>query len=184
MVAVACWLALMTAVLAIPYLTNSPTLAEDVTRASVRPALLYYAIALTLLLRLKSDDWTTTTPVGRLARCCWTLAWAAYVIHVAIALGFFHHGSHADAIQHTEERSGFGEGIYVSHLFTLVWTCDVAWWWLRPGAYAVRPHWIGLALHGYLAFVVFNATVVFEEGAVRWAGVALFGWLAVWWWRR
>jgi hypothetical protein len=70
--------------------------------------------------------------------------------------------------------SGFGPGIYVSHLFTLLWTLDVACWWLRPHAYATRPAWIGRALHAFMAFIVFNGTVVYENGPIRWAGVAMF----------
>src|SRR5262249_19834901 len=118
---------------------------------------------------------------ARLARWLWTLAWAAYLVHVGVAFQYVHHWSHAEAVQHTRDVSGFGEGIYFSHLFTVVWSADVLSWWLWPARHASRPGWVGRALHGYMAFIVFNATVVFETGWIRWAGVVLFAGLIVLW---
>jgi hypothetical protein len=179
------WCVLLAAAVAVPLASGSSTWAEDVTRWTVRPALVYYAAAISLMLLSGPDDWAVATPRGRLARLCWTLAWAAYLIHVGVALVCFHHGSHAEAVEHTRQRSGVGEGIYVSHLFTLVWTADVVWWWCRRRGYAARPRWIDGALHGFMLFMVLNATVVFEEGLIRWAGVALAAQLpAVFWWRQ
>jgi hypothetical protein len=179
------WCVLLAAAVAVPLASDSASWAEDLTRYTVRPALVYYAAAVSLMLLSGPDDWAAVRPRGRLARLCWTLAWAAYLVHVAVALACFHHASHAEAVEHTRRRSGVGEGIYVSHLFTLVWTADVVWWWWRPRGYATRPRWIDGALHGFMLFVVLNATAVFEEGMIRWAGVALTAQLAaVWWWRR
>jgi hypothetical protein len=96
----------------------------------------------------------------------------------------YHHWSHADAVEHTEAVSGFGRGIYVSHLFTLVWTADVLSWWLQSARRALRPSWIDWLLHGFMAFVIFNATVIYETGPIRWAGLTLFTGLAgVWLYR-
>src|SRR5262249_51373718 len=120
---------------------------------------------------------------GRLARACWTLAWAAYVTHVGLAFHYYYRWSHADVVAQTERASGFGPGLYVSHLFTLAWTADVAWWWARPGGYAARPAWVGRALHGFLAFVIFCGTVVYESGPVRYAGLLLFAALGLVAWR-
>src|SRR5437667_407857 len=78
------------------------------------------------------------------------------------------------AVAHPRAVSGVGEGIYVSHLFTLLWSADVAYGWLRPDRYAGRSPWFGRLLHGFMAFVIFNATVVYETGPIRWAGVLLF----------
>lgn len=178
------WLIILVAVLLAPALSDSPTVGDDLIRNTIRLALLYYAITLTLLLRTKPLDWQKHTDKICRARTCWTLAWLSYLIHLAMAFHFAHHWSHAEAMRHTEEVSGVGEGIFVSHLFTLVWTADVAAWWLWPTWYAGRPAWVNWALHGFMLFVVFNATVVFESGWIRWAGVALFAWLAaVWLWR-
>jgi hypothetical protein len=132
------------------------------------------------MLRLQPLEWTATGR-GQLARWCWTLAWSAYLVHLAMAFHHYHHWSHADAVEHTRAVSGVGEGIYVSHLFTLLWTLDVACWWLLPGRYATRPAWIDVTLHSFMVFVIFNGTVVYEAGTIRWAGLGMFAVLAVVW---
>jgi hypothetical protein len=172
------WVALLALILALPSLTASPTAGDDLTRHTVRLALLYYAAALTLMIQLRPPEWLARSGKGRLARWCWTLAWAAFVVHLAMAFHHYHHWSHEDAVRHTREVSGVGEGIYVSHLFGLAWIADVAGWWLRPAWYARRSPWIDRALHGFMVFVVFNATIVYETGLIRWLGVAFFAWLA------
>ena len=168
------WGLLLSAVLVGPYWLHSPTLGDDLTRHMVRLALAFYAVAVTLMLCLRPADWQATTGRGQVARWCWTLALAAYLVHLAMAFHFYHHWSHADAVAHTQEVSGFGPGIWFSHLFTLVWTLDVASWWLRPARNARRSPWWDRLLHAYLAFIVFNATVVYEQGPIRWAGLLLF----------
>lgn len=173
------WLALEALLWALPTLQHSPTPGDDLTRWTVRLALGYYATATTLLLGLRRPaDWRAATDRGRLARSAWTLGWTSYLVHLATAFHFYHNWSHADAIDHTRAVSGWGEGIYISHLFTLAWTLDVVYWWLRPAGYAARPGWVDGLLHGFMAFIVFNGTVVYESGPIRWFGLALFGWLA------
>jgi hypothetical protein len=172
------WAVLLALVLAWPSLTHSPAAGEDLTRNTVRLSLLFYAAALTLMLWLGPGDRAATTGRGRLARWCWTLAWAVFVVHVGMAFHHYHHWSHADAVRRTQEMTGHGEGVYVSDLFALAWTADVAAWWLRPAWYARCSPWVGRALHAFMLFMVFNATVVFEAGPTRWGGVALFAWLA------
>jgi hypothetical protein len=168
------WLVLLAAVLSWPSLTQSPTLGEDLTRNTVRLCLLFYAAAVVLLLRLQPADWDVSTRRGRLARWLWTLSWLAYFIHLGMAFHHYHGWSHAAAVEHVRKRSNFGEGIYVSHLFTLLWSADVVWWWLWPRGHAGRSPWLGGVLHGFMLFVIFNGTVVYEDGPIRWAGVVLF----------
>lgn len=84
--AISAWLALLAAILCIPSLIHSPTLGDDPTRNTVRLTLLYYAVAASLILLLRPDEWAGLSGRARLARRCWTLAWAAYVTHVGIAL--------------------------------------------------------------------------------------------------
>jgi hypothetical protein len=175
----ALWLLLLASVL--PFLAAEADPGDTLIRHTIRLALLYYAAAVSLMLLLNPEDWSAQTPRGQLARCCWTLAWAAYVIHVAMAFHFAHHWSHALAVEHTRQRSGIGEGIYVSHLFTVLWTADVSAWWLWPARYSARSPWIGRALHAFMLFMIFNGTVVFEEGLIRWAGIGLFVGLAIVW---
>lgn len=175
------WLALMAVALVEPSLAGSADPGDAVTRNTVRVALAYYGAAAALMLMLHPGEWAAGSWRGRLARCGWTLAWAAYLVHVVLAFHHIDHWSHAAAVARTYRRTGFGEGIYVSHLFTLLWTADVAWWWLRPGGYARRPAWVQRGLHAFLFFMVFNATVVFEHGWIRWAGAALCAGLAAAW---
>jgi hypothetical protein len=158
-----------------------PPLGDDLIRNTVRVALAFYAVAVWLMLGLRPADWRAATRRGWLARWCWTLGWAAFLVHVGVAFHFAHHWSHAEAVEHVRERSGVGEGVFVSYLFTLVWTMDVAWWWLRPAGYAMRPRWIDVGLHGFMVFMVFMATVVYEDGATRWAGAVGCALLALRW---
>jgi hypothetical protein len=184
LVATLVWSLLLSVVLGLPILTSSPALGDDLIRNTIRLSLLYYAIALNLMLTLAPAEWPARTPRGRLTRGCWTLAWLAYLVHLAMAFHFYHGWSHAAAVEHVRSVSGVGEGIFVSHFFTLVWTIDVLNWWLRPDAFARRSPWIDRALHGFMLFVVFNGTVVYEEGPIRWAGAVMFiELLAAWLWR-
>jgi hypothetical protein len=146
--------------------------ADDLTRHTVRVSLVYYALACGLMLSGRE---------GRTARLCWTLALAAFLVHLWFAFVWWHGGSHAAAVEHTRVRSGVGEGIWASHLFTLLWTLDVLWWWASPASRRARPAWVGRTLHAYLAFITFNGTVVYETGLIRWAGLAMFAGLAALW---
>jgi hypothetical protein len=175
--AAATWIVVLAAIIVFPYATDSTSAGDDLTRNTVRLALGYYAVAAALMLLLRPAEWTGPGR-GRLARACWTLAWAAYLVHLAMAFHFYHHWSHGDAVRHTREVSGFGEGIYFSHLFTLLWVADVAVWWLWPKAYATRRPWIGISLHAFMTFVIFNATVVYETGPIRWAAILVYGGLS------
>src|SRR3954471_18719999 len=78
------WLLLLGLVCTAPYFTASPTRADDLTRNTVRVALVYYALALSLLLVLRPAEWAATSAKGWLARWCWTLAWAVYLVHLGM----------------------------------------------------------------------------------------------------
>jgi hypothetical protein len=177
--ATAVWLLLLMAVFSPFLIPPSADVGDTLIRNTIRLALLYYFVALNLMLYLRPIDWPARTARGRLARACWTIAWLTYLVHLTMAFHHAHHWSHTAAVEHTREVSGVGEGIYVSHFFTLVWSADVLSWWLRPDAYARRSPWIGRLLHGFMLFVVFNGTVVYEEGLIRWAGALAFVELAV-----
>jgi hypothetical protein len=168
------WAVLLGIVFLVPRWLPSPVAGEFLTRNTVRVALLFYLAAVLLMLRLDLEGWRAATPAGKAARLCWTLGLLAYLIHLAMAMHHYHGWSHADAMRHVDDVSGFGPGIFMSHLFTLLWVADAAWWWLKPESYASRSAWIGTALHVYMAFIIFNGTVVYEKGVIRWAGVLLF----------
>jgi hypothetical protein len=142
------------------------------TRLSIWLALVVYGLAGVLMFSDRRD---------RVARLAWTLAWLLFLIHVALAFHHFHHWSHTEAVRHVEQRSGFGPGIFFSYAFTLLWSLDVVWWWLASGSHARRPAWVGLVLHGYMVFIIFNGTVVYETGLVRLGGIVLFATLTVCW---
>jgi hypothetical protein len=155
-----------------PPLAGSAQLAEDWTRQTVRVALAYYAVAAFVMLGLSRGDWAG--PRGQTVRLTWSLAWAAYIVHLGFAAEY-HGYSHAAAIEHTAQRTGgYGHGIFVSHLFTLIWTLDLLWWWRSPRSYADRPLALGIAGHAFAAFLWFNATVVYETGLIRAVGLATF----------
>jgi len=154
---------------------------EMLTRNTVRLSLAWYSIAFCLMFCLGPADWTASTRLGRVARWCWTLSLVTFLVHLMMAFHFYHHWSHADAFNHTAEMSGIGEGIYVSYLFTLLWIVDVAWWWIQPLQFATRSVWIDRTLHAFMLFIVFNGTVIYERGPIRWAALAVFAALAIAW---
>jgi hypothetical protein len=159
------------AAVAEPHITE---LGDLLTRNTVRVSIAWYAVALWLMLRLRGEDWRARSRIGALARWCWSFALACFLVHVAVAFHFYHRWSHADAFERTRRISGMGEGLYLSYLFTVLWTADVLYWWVRPAGYAVRSAWIHRTLHAFMLFIVFNSMVVFETGWIRWAGVGMF----------
>jgi hypothetical protein len=137
-------------------------------RLTIRLALLFYVAA--ILLRLSGRP--------RQARLIWTAGCIAFLLHIVAAFHFVHHWSHGAAYTETARQTaevvGFdwGGGLYFNYLFAVVWLGEVIWWWANPNGYESRLRWIEWLLQGFLAFIVFNATVVFGHGAIRWAGLA------------
>lgn len=123
-------------------------------------------------------------------RWVWTLSCLSFVLHVISAFHFHHHWSHQHALADTAEQTqqllgwAFGEGLYFSYLFLVVWVADVAWWWLHEASYHRRPRWLGGAIQLYLLFIAFNGAVVFKSGVVRYAGLAAALGLALVWGQR
>jgi hypothetical protein len=115
---------------------------------------------------------------SRFARLAWSLGWLMLLVHFALAFGLAHGWSHAAAVEHVREVGGYGEGITLNYLFAAVWFLDVAWWRANPAGHAKRSPWIAWAIHGFLLFVVVNATVVFGPPERRWTYAAALGLLA------
>ncbi|MDA8020997.1 MAG: hypothetical protein MPN21_26465 [Thermoanaerobaculia bacterium] len=118
-------------------------------------------------------------PWQRTARFFWTLGCAVYLVHVAAAFHVVHGWSHTAALAATASETATvtgvesGMGLWLNYVFTLLWVADAAWWWrLGVQAYRRRPRWIGGMLYGFMIFMAFHATVVFEGGWVRVSGVA------------
>lgn len=179
MIVTGLWLALLIGVLAAPVAVQTADVGEAWTRNTIRLSLVFYGVAAVVMPGMSATDWAAQSSRGRWVRACWALAWLAYLIHLGMAFHFYHHWSHEDAVRRTERTSGFGPGIYLSHAFTLFWLADVLYWLVLPRRYAARSAWVGTALHGFLVFMIFNATVVFGEGWIRWAGAALLALVAV-----
>ena len=137
-----------------------------------------------MLLRLRDEEWWNGSDRRTEAQAWWLAGWLMFLVHVAAAFHIAHGWSHAAAYEHTERTAGVGEGIYVNYLFGLVWGADVVWFVGFPRSYARRPRWVGWMVHGFLAFVTFNATVVYGSGVARWMGVVLFALMGWCWFRR
>jgi hypothetical protein len=175
-------------------------LGAHLTSWTIRLALVCYALYVASML----------TTAGRkqphVARAIWTAGCGLFLVHVACAFHFYHHWSHAAAWQKTADETeqllgvAFGEGIYFSYMFLVLWLLDVVWLWAGdspqsrsagsatcvPACQAAAvptPSW-RLAVHAFLLFIAINGAIIFESGVIRWAGIpvtlALSG-LAVRW---
>ena len=146
---------------------------------SIRAALLLFAVVL----------WLRITHRHRgTARVFWSIGCALFLVHVGLAFHLVHHWSHAEAYRETGRRTAelfgtsSGAGLYFNYLFMVTWIADVCWWWIAGlAAYDRRPRWVDVLVYGFMAFIAVNATVVFEKGATRWAGVGVTV-LLVWAW--
>jgi len=140
-------------------------LADAVVRGLVDVAIALYAAAVVARGR-----------APRTADACWAGAWTWTALHAAAAFVFVHHGDHAlllrEAADRTEAAVGvrFGEGIYLNYFLLAVWGFDVAVRWARRRRPAFFPRWPALAVELFVAFMMFQATVVFGTGWIRWAG--------------
>ena len=143
-------------------------LTESIVRATVWVALCCYPAGCWGL--VNASAWP---------RRLWSLGLIAFLIHVATAFGHFYEWSHAVGLRKTARQSaavtGFesGAGLWLNYLFTLIWIVDVAIWWIAPERYRRRGNALLLLEHLFLLFLIFNATVVFEEGLARWAGLGV-----------
>ena len=145
------------------------TIGTLLTHWSARLAFLLYAVAVAA--------WLVRKP--RAARLAWTSGFLLYLAHVTAAFHFRHHWSHSAAYEETARQTAAlfgvhsGVGLYANYVFTAIWALDVIWMWWSPDTYRRRPRWIAVAIHGFIAFMFFNATVVFVTGSVRWLGLTV-----------
>ena len=114
----------------------------------------------------------------RKTRLAWTIGCAALVVHFICAFNFYHAWSHEAAYVDTARQTAevfavnWGGGLFINYAVAILWTADVAWWWLAGvGSYRQRPWSLILIWHCFLIFIIFNATVVFEDGLARWIGL-------------
>jgi hypothetical protein len=148
---------------------------EFLTRATIWTTIVAYTVGSVLFAVSRGRSrWDSAT------RIAWTIAVIALIAHFISAYQFYHHWSqrfaYLDTARQTEEVIGlnWGGGLFINYAFLLIWFVDVSWWWLRGlASYRTRP-WPVIALwHGFVLFILFNATVVFKDGMVRWVGLVV-----------
>jgi len=142
---------------------------ELLIKITVWISLAGYAIALIIFLqskgRLKWDAF---------ARLLWTTGCIAMLAHAVSAFHFHHHWSHTAAFNETARQTAkvyglnWGGGIFINYILIIGWILDVIWWWRGLTIYRNRSKIFSIAWHVFLFFIFFNATVVFEDGILRW----------------
>ena len=159
---------------------------EFFTRASVWLAVTAYAVGAAMLLVANERP-----RVLRRARWAWTIGCACFLAHVAGAFTYFHHWSHMAAYDETARQTAelagwrWGGGLYLNYLFASGWLIDVLSWWFTPERFSQRSRKLTALWQGFMFFMVFNGTVVFGHGPVRWLGAIVCGGLAgMYWWQR
>jgi len=151
---------------------------ELLTRGTIWVSIAGYAIGSVLFAisysRRRRAEWESAT------RVVWTIACASLIAHFISAFQFYHGWSHAAAYEDTARQThelfglNWGGGLFINYALLIAWMIDIAWWW-RDGlnSYRQRPWPLVIAWHGLLIFIIFNATVVFGDGIVRWIGLVI-----------
>ncbi len=116
----------------------------------------------------------------RWARWAWSIGCAVLLAHFAAAFHFYHAWSHKSAYVETARQTAevfainWGGGLFINYAVAIAWIIDVVWWWVGGvGSYRRRPWLLTLIWHGFLIFIIFNATVVFKDGLTRWIGLLI-----------
>ena len=153
-----------------------------ITRGTIWLALLCYVAALAL--RAHSGM------RGRnKARALWLMGCLSFLAHIAAAFHFYHHWSHAAALEDTRRQTlaqtgiDYGGGIYFNYLFALVWLTDctpLAW---RRGLLQEQHRAWYWFLHAFFLFMIFNATAVFGHGLAKPIGALVCAATIMWLWR-
>lgn len=140
------------------------------------PAIVAASVWLALMCYPAGLFWPWVAHRARL-RALWSLGGIAFAVHVVAAFEVHYRWSHAVGIaetaRQTEELTGVasGAGLWLNYLFALIWAADMSAWWLAPRRYLARGRRLFAAEHLFLLFMIFNATVIFESGAVRLLGL-------------
>jgi hypothetical protein len=100
-------------------------------------------------------------------RLSWALGSLLLLLHVAVAFHLGHGWSHEAAWEHTRAVGGYGDGVFVNYAFAVVWLIDAVWALVAFDSYRTRPGRLHWSIHSFLAFVVFNAAVVFGSWQMR-----------------
>jgi hypothetical protein len=153
---------------------------EFLTRITVWSALAGYAIGASVYMISRGrKSWDAA------ARTIWSWGCVSLIVHVTFAYHFYHNWSqesvYRETARQTAEVTGieWSGGVFINYALVLGWILDAAYWRLRGlDAYRKRSLWLVAAWQGFLYFIVFNATVVYKTGPLRWIGLGLCLWLA------
>ncbi len=155
---------------------------EALTRTTIGIAISGYALGVCLMLLFRESlRWQAR------ARMAWTVGCLGLIAHTICAFHFYHDWSQTSALRETARQTAevtgnnWGGGLFINYAFLTAWAADVAWWWRGLELYQ-RRHWLITAVwQGVFIFMIFNATIVFKTGVVRWLGVVIcVGLLSVW----
>ena len=156
---------------------------EFLTRSTIWLAIAGYAIGTVVFATARRR-----VDANRWARLAWTIGCAALLAHFASAYEFYHAWSHASAYADTARQTAevfkvnWGGGLFINYAVATLWFADVTWWWFAGlDSYRRRPLLLTLLWHGFLIFIIFNATVVFKDGLIRWIGLFVCVVLCVSW---
>jgi len=149
------------------------TSGEFLTRSTIWISILAYTIGCVVFATARrqpdGDRWT---------RLAWTTGCGALIVHMICAFQFYHSWSHQSAYMETARQTAavvainWGGGLFINYALAMLWTTDVVWWWFAGlSSYRRRPWLLTLLWHGFLIFIIFNATVVFKDGVTRWIGL-------------
>lgn len=156
---------------------------ELLTRGTIWFSIVAYAIGSGVFAFSRNrSQWLYTV------RAAWTFACISLIAHFICAFHFYHDWSHAlaylDTARQTEEVVGlnWGGGLFINYAVLIAWIVDVGWWWLSGiDSYRNRNRLWVIVWHTFLIFIIFNATVVFKDGVVRWVGLLMSLFLVISW---
>jgi hypothetical protein len=148
---------------------------ELLTRATIWIAIFGYTFGSVIFaLSRRRNRWDSA------ARIVWTIACLSLIAHVVCAFQYYHFWSHDAVYRETARQTeavvglNWGGGVFINYGLVLGWIVDIFWWWMSGiESYRRRPWPLIAVWHGFLIFIIFNATVVFKAGTVRWVGLCV-----------
>lgn len=124
----------------------------------------------------------------RIARILNSLGCVAIFAHVWCAFQFHHHWSHDAAYVETARQTAayfgwnWGGGLYFNYAFLLLWAGLMIWSWIDPRQFAQHRGWLLWTTRSIFLLMIFNGSVVFVHGPMRWSGAILCLALILSWW--
>jgi hypothetical protein len=146
----------------------------ELVRWSAWPALICYSVTTGLRIGPRANDWVSVE--RRIA----IVGVFLLLLHVLIAMGLAHDWSLSAAYSHTARQTqaavgwNWGGGVYLNFATLVIW----GWTVLAPRDNRSNVRWRSVKYQEvlaqwYLAFMMFNATVVFGSRPAQVAGVLI-----------